>query len=342
MKSRELVMRTLELNNASGPVPRDLWTLPWAFNNCGEELASILAEYPPDIVQIPDSHKQYAVQPAIKGNPYEEGESTDEWGVVFKNIQRGLIGEVKAPIIDPDDEDWSDVSAVHIPEELLTIDTAKVNEYCAGTEQFVLSSDLVRPFERMQFLRGTEMFYCDLAEENPGMLKMLKKVHEFYCALMEVWCGKTNVDGFFAMDDWGTQRGLLINPKAWVKFFKPLYRDYVNIAHKYGKKFFFHSDGYTLDIIPHLIELGVDAANLQIFCIGIDKVAPFKGKITFWGELDRQHLLPHGTTSEIDAAVRKVYSALWANGGAVAQCEFGAGAKSANVRQMFKTWAGVK
>jgi hypothetical protein len=316
-----------------------LWTLPWAYNHFGDEVTAILRDFPPDIVQIPDSFKVYAQKPITSGNLYENGEATDDWGVVFKNIHRGVIGEVKNPIINVDDENWEDLSRVHFPEELLTIDTKIVNEFCAGTDQFVLSSDLVRPFERMQFLRGSELFFIDLALENPGMLKMLGRVHEFYCKLMELWCKNTNIDGFFVMDDWGTQKALLINPAVWVKYFKPLYRDYVEIAHKYGKKLFFHSDGYTLDIIPHLIDLGIDAANLQIFCIGIDKIAQFKGKITFWGEIDRQYLLSKGTVAEINAAVRAVRSAVWENGGAVAQCEFGPGVDPAIVRQVYKSWS---
>ncbi|GHV78325.1 hypothetical protein AGMMS49944_01160 [Spirochaetia bacterium] len=338
MTSRELVKRTLEFKNTEGIVPRDLWTLPWAYHKYGKQVDEIFRDYPADIVQVPDSHKVYAKKPISVGSVYEEGESRDEWGVIWKNVQRGLHGEVKAPIVKAEDEDWEDLSRVHIPCELLTIDTNKVNEFCAGTDQFVLSSDLARPFERMQFLRGSETFYCDLGWENPGMLKMLNRVHEFYCELAELWCKKTNVDGFFAMDDWGSQRSLLINPTLWIKLFKPLYKDYVNIAHKYGKKMFFHSDGFTLEIIPHLIELGYDAVNLQIFCIGIENIAQFKGKITFWGEVDRQRLLPFGTTAEIDAAIRKVHSAIWENGGAIAQCEFGAAAQLDNVRQVFKSW----
>ena len=341
MTSRELVKRTLEFRNTDGRVPRDLWTLPWAHNNHGDELESILRDYPPDIVSVPDSHKVYARPPVARGNMYENGEASDEWGVVFKNIQRGLIGEVKAPIVRPEDENWEDLSRVHFPEELLTVDTAKINEFCAGTDRFVLSSDLVRPFERMQFLRGTEAFYCDLALENPGMLGALDRVHDFYRRTVELWCRDTNIDGFSAMDDWGTQRTLLINPGAWVKHFKPRYREYADIAHKYGKKFFFHSDGYTLDIIPHLIDLGFDAVNLQIFCIGIEKIKQFRGKICFWGEIDRQHLLPAGSPEEIDAAVRSVHQAIWADGGAIAQCEFGAGAKPENVRRVFESWAQV-
>jgi hypothetical protein len=65
MKSRELVKRTLEFKN-TGTVPRDLWTLPWAYNNYGAELESILEDYPPDIVQVPDSHKIYAEKPVAQ------------------------------------------------------------------------------------------------------------------------------------------------------------------------------------------------------------------------------------------------------------------------------------
>ena len=103
-----------------------------------------------------------------------------------------------------------------------------------------------------------------------------------------------------------------------------------------------HSDGYTLDIYPRMIELGLDAFNTQIFCMGLDKLEQFKGKITFWGEIDRQHLLPEGTTQDIEKAVKEVYSRLWCDGGCIAQCEFGAGAKPENVYAVYQTWASLR
>jgi len=57
-----------------------------------------------------------------------------------------------------------------------------------------------------------------------------------------------------------------------------------------GKKIFMHSDGHTLDIYPDMVELELDAFNSQIFCMGVQELAPFAGKITFWGEIDRQHV----------------------------------------------------
>jgi uroporphyrinogen-III decarboxylase len=66
--------------------------------------------------------------------------------------------------------------------------------------------------------------------------------------------------------------------------------------------------------------------------------AQFGGKITFWGEMDRQYLLPFGTTDEVSEAVRRVKDALYYQGGVIAQCEFGPGAKPENVYRMFQTW----
>ena len=99
-----------------------------------------------------------------------------------------------------------------------------------------------------------------------------------------------------------------------------------------------HSDGNTLSIIPKLIDMGLDAINTQIFCIGVEKLKQFKGKITFWGEIDRQNLLPYASKEEIRIAVKKVYDNLYDNGYCIAQCEFGIGANPENVYEVFKTW----
>ncbi len=86
------------------------------------------------------------------------------------------------------------------------------------------------------------------------------------------------------------------------------------------------------------MEIGVDALNSQLFCMGIDNLTPFAGRITFWGEMDRQRLLAFADAQEVEDAVRLVHSRLWRNGGCIAQCEFGAGARPENVRRVFETW----
>ena len=175
-------------------------------------------------------------------------------------------------------------------------------------------------------------------DQKDAIHALFAKLCDMYEAFITNYCKYFPVDGVMFHDDWGSQRSLLISPKMWRQYFKPLYQQYIDIAHSHGKKISMHSDGYTLDIIPDLIEMGLDALNTQIFCIGVDKLAPFKGKITFWGEICRQHLLPYGTVEEVKSAVRQVYDTLWDNGGCIAQCEFGAGAKPENVAAVFETW----
>jgi hypothetical protein len=90
--------------------------------------------------------------------------------------------------------------------------------------------------------------------------------------------------------------------------------------------------------MPDLVEIGIDSVNAQLFCMGVETLRPWAGKITYWGEIDRQHLLPNATVEEIDRAVRTVHSNLWVNGGCIAHCEFGPSARPENVRQVFATW----
>lgn len=337
MTSKERVLSTLNFTNTRERIPRQLWSLPWANEHCPEMMERLAEEFEWDFDGPDTVLKEY---PATKGDPYAVGEYVDEWGCVFTNIHRGVIGEVKHPIVE--DDDWGDAGKVHIPEEVLSFDIDQVNRSCEKKQdKFLFSGCCPRPFEQLQFIRGTANLYMDLMDPAPKMLEFMKRMHDFYSRLMEKWA-RTDVDALNMMDDWGSQNDLLINPQLWDDFFAPMYRDYIDIAHTNGKKIFMHSDGNILRIIPRLIDLGLDAVNSQLFCMGVENLAPYKGKITFWGEIDRQHLLPEGTTADIDRAVEQVYSTLWQDGGCIAQCEFGPGAKPENVYQVYQAWEQVR
>jgi uroporphyrinogen decarboxylase len=331
--SRELVLQTLNFENPAR-APRDLWVLPWATWTYPKEYRAIADTYPSDL-DSPNGHERE--RPFTKGDPYVYGEYVDEWGCTFFNIQPGVIGEVKDPLVKNWDED---IKRIHVPREWMTIDPDAVNRECAASGKFMLAGACPRPFEQMQFLRGTVDLYMDLMEPPQTMRNFMRQMHQFYTELLLTWA-KTDVDGLRFMDDWGSQRVLLINPALWREYYKPMYAEYAQIAHSYGKKLFMHSDGHILAIYPDLVEIGVDAVNSQVFCMGVENLKPYAGKITFWGEIDRQNLLPNATPAEIDQAVRNVYANLWKNGGCFAQCEFGAGAKPENVRQVYESWDAV-
>jgi hypothetical protein len=332
MTSRERVRRALTFQ-CPNRAPRELWALPGITMFRKAEMDALLARFPSDF-RGPDV--KYGTGRRASGTVAVVGTYTDEWGCPFTVAEPGVIGEVKAPPL-------ADIAALdHLrpPDEILDeADFSRVEASCATTDKFVKAGTTVRPFERMQFLRGTENLMMDLAWGTREVYRLRDLVHEFFLRELSLWA-KTDVDGISFMDDWGTQNGLLISPQTWREFFKPLYAEYCRIIHGAGKFVFFHSDGHIMEVIPDLIEIGVDAMNSQLFCMDIEEIGRrFRGKITFWGEIDRQWVLPFGTVEDVRAAVRRVRAALDdGRGGVIAECEWGIGVARENVEAVFETW----
>ena len=333
MTSRERVLRCLEFDHPDR-VPRDAWALPAAWTRHGQEaMEAFIARWPGDFgrPEVPNP-KAAALE---LGNRYAVGQHRDAWGCVFENIHGGVIGQVKQPIID----DWAKLAELRPPVEALEVDVAEVNRRCAASEKFMLGDCCPRPFERIQFLRGTERLLMDLAKEPAELHELLRRVHEFYCRELEVWA-RTDVDGLMFMDDWGSQANLLISPRQFRRMFKPLYAEYVQIMHGGGKKAFMHSDGYITPIVEDLIEVGVDALNSQVFCMDVEELGRrFGGRITFWGEIDRQHVLTSEDPRDVRAAVERVVEHLYRpEGGVIAQFEMGQDTPMVNADAVFAAW----
>jgi len=337
MTSRERVRRSIEFDHPDR-VPRDLWTLPIAGLQNGEEAVAALARRWPVDFGCPDLPNP-ALEALRSGSACSIGRYRDEWGCVADNIQEGVVGEVKEPLI----KEWDDLDKLRVPVEALDFDRDAVNRYCRADDRFQISDRAsVRVFERMQFLRGSENLFMDLAEEPSELLVLRDRIHQFNCDYVEAW-SKTDVDAIVLMDDWGSQISILISPAQWRRLFKPCYAEYCRIARENGKKIVMHSDGHIIEIYDDLIEIGVNAINSQIFCMDIAELGRrFAGRITFWGEVDRQHLLPFGTPDEVRAAVRRVIDSLYRpEGGVIAQLELGAGAKIENADAAYAAWASI-
>ncbi len=326
--SREIVKAALDFRDPPR-LPRQIWVLPWAERRHPGELARIEEAFPQDITTIPFTCSEPVPG---GGNAHDVGTFTDAWGCTFENLQDGIIGQVKNPLL----KDWSRAAHLRFPTERLEVDLEEVAAFCAGTEKFVLAGTCPRPFERLQFLRGPETLYLDLNDPPAELLDLIRRLHDFYLEELAIWA-KTEVDAITFMDDWGSQQALLVAPGLWRELFKPLYADYIELAHAHGKHAFMHSDGHITEIIGDLVEIGLDALNSQVFCMGVEELGErFGGEITFWGEMDRQQLLPRASTAEIAEAARKLKGAFHHGGGLIAQCEFGPGARPENIYAFFE------
>lgn len=350
MDSRERVYKTLKFERPDR-APRDLWIIAAVETFRLPELEAVLDRFPLDFA-FPNGcrawnmgHEVEGLDPSLlfrygpskraAGIPWE-GAYVDAWGCEFVTAESGVVGKVKNPPL----ADWSALDHFSPPWEILErAQWHAVNRFCAATNKFVLSPPDFSVFERLQFLRGTEALFMDLAYGASEVFKLRDMVHEFNLKALELWC-QTDVDGIGWTDDWGSQTQLLISQMMWREIFKPLYKDYCAMIHAAGKFAFMHSDGHIAALIPELIEIGFDALNSQLFCMDIENLGrKFKGQITFWGEIDRQHVLPFGKPDDVREAVRRVRRALDSgNGGVIAQLQFGKYDPRENIEAAFEAW----
>jgi uroporphyrinogen decarboxylase len=113
---------------------------------------------------------------------------------------------------------------------------------------------------------------------------------------------------------------MLVSPKLFRNFFKPVYAVMFEKVHAAGLDVWFHSDGNIAAILPDLLELGVDVLNCQSSIIGLDKLKPLVGKMAFRTDLDRQQLLAHGTPEEVKRGVNELFHALGTPEGGIIAC----------------------
>ncbi len=120
-------------------------------------------------------------------------------------------------------------------------------------------------------------------------------------------------------NDFGTQRGMFISPRMWNDFIRQPLKRYFDASHDFGCKVMNHSCGAIRDIIPCLIEDGVDILDpIQVAANGMDLaglVRDFGGALCFHGGVDTQRTLPFGSTADVRTEVRAYLALTRENGG---------------------------
>jgi len=331
MTSRELVIKTL--NHEPTPrVPRDLW-LPLGDAIDADELAEMNIRYPSDIIH-PDIAPPHGKR--SQGKPNKPGDFTDAWGSVWHVAQTGAAPILKhAPLSEA-----GKAAAYQPPTELLDrARFSKVNKSCQSTNRFVLALSEVRPFDRLRYLRGEETALVDLARGTKDIRNLLAMLHDFACKELELWA-ETDVDGVIFRDDWGTVDDLLVAPEMWRTMFRPLYRQYCDILHAKDKFVFFQSNGYILDIFSDLIKTGIDAIHSQTHLMDVERLAKrFRGRVTFWGEMDPARFRNPGKIEEFREAVLATRRALdFGAGGVIAQCLWEPDVRIQTIAAFFEQW----
>lgn len=187
MNSRERVIRTLRFEKPDR-APRHIWF--------GGGTEQVKKRFPQDFSPLFwFGHAHGKKSKRTRGVSGKVGVDTfvDDWGCPFTVAEPEVVGEVKNPPI----RDWAALKNFSPPWEILDrADFSQVNKSCAETDKFVLAAIPDGPFERMQFLRGTENLFMDLAYGVKEVYRLRDMIHGFLIRLIKMWI-KTDVDGLW-------------------------------------------------------------------------------------------------------------------------------------------------
>jgi len=255
---------------------------------------------------------------------------TDEWGVERrKQKENGHYFDIcRCPLAAA--QSVQEIERYPFPDP---VDPARFSGLRELAEQvraegraFVLGSISGGMLEMGLWLKGFEQFYCDLAMNRPLVEALCDKILELKIAYWDKVLGELGelVDVVHEGDDYGGQHGLLLSPRVWREVFKPRLRllfDAIKRAAPHVR-IFFHSCGSIVEVIPDLIEVGVDILNpIQVAAAGMDTAElkrRFGAELCFWGGgVDTQRVLPRGTPDEVREEVKRRIDDLAPGGGFV-------------------------
>ncbi len=173
-------------------------------------------------------------------------------------------------------------------------------------------------FERCWTLRGFAECLTDVAANPAFFAELIERVTDHQLALLDRILDLP-VDGVMFSDDWGYQQGVIIGPDRWRRYVKPQVARLYARTHQAGKYALTHCCGSIGEIIPDLIEVGLDV--LESVQPEARDMSPYDLKrrygsgITFWGGLGSQSIVPFGTPTEIRAEVSRLCAEMSRGGG---------------------------
>ncbi len=273
---------------------------------------------------------------------YKKGINTDDFGTVWEVTVEGRCGiPIKFPIAadysNYKDYKWPKVFPVGVPDYRLYSGhmVGESNDYYAR-------GGWITFFEQMQQLVGFESVLMDLAIDKPQVYKLRDDLLKFNLTWLDKWLAM-DYQGLHFGDDWGSQASLLISPAKWRAFFKPIYSAMFSKVKAAGLDVWFHSDGNIIDIIPDLLEMGVDVLNCQCSVIDMEKLKTFAGKVCFRTDIDRQKLLPYASPSEVKKYIFKLFHDLGTPRGGIIACgEISEDVPLNNIKAMYEAFMEFK
>ena len=223
----------------------------------------------------------------------------DWWGAGWDTRTEGYR-HACSPLKDSLDLDcypWPD------PNEAALLSTAERTILGDGANYFIAPNLGVCLFERAWSLRGFDALLMDMLERTEWVEELLDRITGIQLSLSRRFLA-AGVDGGYFGDDYGAQRAMLFSPRLWRRLIKPRLAKLFAVFVDAGLPVILHSDGDIRAILPDLVEIGLTTLN-PVQPEVLDHAwlqREYGAKLSFYGGISTQGVLPGGAVEEVRAA----------------------------------------
>jgi uroporphyrinogen decarboxylase len=302
LNSRDMVLKTIN-HELPERIP---WTL-YLSAPLHEKIEQILGTRenwpcpPDDTIRIIWEVEAVNVTPDIFKDLFGCEWKREHGGYIFINPPLQEPDACKIPVIDLVPQ--SDIDKI--------METRKLNP-----DKFIFYQFTTTFGERLWCLRGLEQAMMDYLLEP-------EFVHEALDILMEMHIKALDkilslpIDGITFGDDFGSQKGLMINRNVFLKYFKQRLAKLYEKVRLAGKVVMHHSCGDNTELMGDFVDIGLDVFHpLQPEAMDISKIKKEYGKdLTFRGGIGTQKTIVFGTPEQARAEVRQASEILCQGGG---------------------------
>jgi len=242
-----------------------------------------------------------------------DGTGDNEWGYHLESMNDGTMGHPVSPFL-PDWESFSSFVKPPVDEQRRM---SRMPGFLAESEdRYLLASLDLSGFTVYTLLRGFENSMMDFLIERENFSQLMEMIVTFEME-MTTLADKHGFHGIHFVDDWATQKGLMISPRLWRELFKPYYKRQFDHAHELGLHVWFHCCGNFTEIVDDFHEIGVDVLNIaQPNVVDIKKIGQkLRGKQCFLMPISYQTVSISGTIEEIHAEARRLHDHLGTESG---------------------------
>ena len=275
------------------------------------------------------------VSPAYVGP--ELPPDTDIWGIRRRSQSYGtgsyneIVHYPLAGLTDPaalDDVPWPDPSAhdfAGFRERVLDEVRGPRGESRYRAAKLSISM-CGNPFEIYCWMTGLEASLVNVLL-NPELVRAaLDRITDYFASTMALSLAEVGdlVDVLYFADDLGGQRNLLMSRRIYREVLMPYHAKLFGVGKRLapGAAVMYHSDGAVFDILPDLIEAGVEV--LEAVQTDADGMAPerlkaaYGDQLAFHGGIAVQSLLPGADEATVTAECRHLVEVFGEGGGYVA------------------------